>query len=105
MKKWLVLSVALVAAVVLGASLLVFLNNSQPPAASSTAEYTYSIVKTYPHDTGSFTEGLWYQDGYMYESSGSGNGPDYVSTLRKVDLDTGAVVQEYTFQRSTSAKA
>ena len=96
MKKWLVLAVALVAAVVLGASLLVFLNNSQPPTASSAADYTYSIVKTYPHDTGSFTEGLWYSDGYMYESSGSGNGPNYVSTLRKVDLDTGTVVQEYT---------
>ena len=96
MKKWLVLAAALIAAIILGAALLVFLNNNQPSANSTATNYSYSIVKTYPHDTGSFTEGLWYLGGFMYESSGSGNGPDYVSTLRKVDLETGKVVQEYT---------
>jgi glutamine cyclotransferase len=97
MKKWLVLAVVLIAAILLGASLLVFLNNKGNPASSSTASYyTYSIVNTYPHDTSSFTEGLWYSDGYMYESSGSGNGPNYQSTLRQVNLTTGKIVQEYT---------
>ena len=96
MKKWLILAAILIAAIALGAGLLDFLNNSQPSVTSTVTDYSYSIVKTYPHDTGSFTEGLWYSSGFMYESSGSGNGPDYVSTLRKVDLATGEVVQEYT---------
>jgi len=96
MKKWLVIAAALIAAIVLGATLLVFLNNNQSSANSTATNYSYSIVETYPHDTGSFTEGLWYQGGFIYESSGSGNGPDYVSTLRKVDLATGKVLQEYT---------
>ena len=33
---------------------------------------------------------------FMYESSGSGNSPDYQSTLRQVDLATGKILQEYT---------
>jgi glutamine cyclotransferase len=96
MKKWLVLAVVLIAAIILGASLLVFLNNKSIAASSTTSYYTYSIVNTYPHDTNSFTEGLWYSDGYIYESSGSGNGPNYQSTLRQVDLTTGKILQEYT---------
>ena len=70
MKKWLVVAVVLMAAIVLGASLLVFLNNSNAPAESTAAYYTYSIVNTYPHDTKAFTEGLTYADGFLYESSG-----------------------------------
>jgi len=96
MKKWLVLAVVLIAVIVLGGSLLILLNNKTTPAATTTSNYTYSIVKTYPHDTSSFTEGLWYSDGIMYESSGSGNGPNYVSTLRQVNLTTGKVIKEYT---------
>ena len=96
MKKWLVLAVVLIAVIVLGGSLLILLNNKTTPAATTTSSYTYSIVKTYPHDTSSFTEGLWYSDGIMYESSGSGNGPDYVSTLRQVNLTTGQVIKEHT---------
>jgi glutamine cyclotransferase len=96
MKKWLVLAVVLIAVIVLGGALLILLNNKTAPAATATPIYTYSIVKTYPHDTSSFTEGLWYSDGIMYESSGSGNGPNYVSTLRQVNLTTGKVIKEYT---------
>ncbi len=96
MKKWLVLAGVLVVAILLGASLLVFLNDKGNSASSSDSLYTYKIVKTYPHDTSSFTEGLWYSDGVLYESSGSGNSPDYQSTLRRVNLSTGKVLQEYT---------
>jgi glutamine cyclotransferase len=96
MKKWLVLAVVLIAVIVLGGALLILLNNKTAPAATATPIYTYSIVKTYPHDTSAFTEGLWYSDGIMYESSGSGNGPNYVSTLRQVNLTTGKVIKEYT---------
>lgn len=51
----------------------------------------YEIVHTYPHDRSAFTQGLVYWEGYLYESTGiSGR-----STLRKVELDTGRVVQQY----------
>jgi glutaminyl-peptide cyclotransferase len=54
--------------------------------------YGYQIVKSYPHDPSAFTQGLLYRDGYLYESTGiSGR-----STLRKVDLESGRVLQQYT---------
>jgi glutamine cyclotransferase len=96
MKKRLVVAVVLIVAIVLGASLLVFLNNSKAPIQSTAAHYTYSIVNTYPHDTKAFTEGLTYADGFLYESSGLNSTYGAVSSLRRVDLITGDVVQEYT---------
>jgi glutaminyl-peptide cyclotransferase len=50
----------------------------------------YRILHTYPHDPNAFTQGLVYVDGYLYESTGL-NGQ---STLRKVNLETGRVLQE-----------
>jgi len=58
-------------------------------AAKAPEEMTYKIEKIYPHDTSAYTEGLLYQDGYLYESTGTQG----VSDLRKVDLATGKVVQ------------
>ena len=53
--------------------------------------YGYKIVHVYPHDTGAYTEGLFYKDGYLYESTGEAG----QSTVRKVELKTGEVVQRY----------
>jgi len=96
MKKWLVVAVVLTAAIVLGASLLVFLNNNYLSTKSKAAYYTYAIVNTYPHDTKAFTEGLTYADGFLYESSGLNSTYGGVSSLRRADLATGDVVQKYT---------
>lgn len=52
--------------------------------------YTYEIVHAYPHDRGAFTQGLVYLDGALLESIGL-NGK---SSLRKTDLETGAIVKE-----------
>ena len=52
-------------------------------------EYTFAIVRAFPHDTSAFTQGLAYRDGFLYESTGL-NGR---SSLRKVRLETGEVVQ------------
>ncbi len=60
-----------------------------PPASSRAPVYTYRIVHTYPHDANAFTEGLEYRDGYLYESTGL-NGR---SSIRKVKIETGEVVQ------------
>ncbi|MBK0382246.1 glutaminyl-peptide cyclotransferase [Pedobacter sp. SD-b] len=51
--------------------------------------YRYKIIKTYPHSTSSYTEGLEYHDGFLYESAG-----DYGhSSLRKTTLD-GKILQQ-----------
>jgi glutamine cyclotransferase len=52
--------------------------------------YDYEIVHTFPHDPSAFTEGLFYLDGFLYESTGL----EQHSTIRKVRIDTGAVVQK-----------
>lgn len=52
--------------------------------------YTYEVVHAWPHDRGAFTQGLLYLDGALYESTGL-NG---ASSLRKVELKTGAVLKE-----------
>lgn len=58
-------------------------------APKAPEELTYKVEKIYPHDTSSYTEGLEYHDGFLYESTG-----DYKrSTLRKVNLETGKPVQ------------
>ena len=56
---------------------------------SPVANYTYRIVNTYPHDRGAFTEGLIFSNGYLYESTGLYG----QSSLRKVELTTGKVLQ------------
>jgi glutaminyl-peptide cyclotransferase len=60
-----------------------------PPAAASTPEYGYQVVHAYPHDRQAFTEGLFYLDGFLYESTGL----EGQSDIRKVRLETGEVVQ------------
>ncbi len=53
-------------------------------------EYTYRIIRTFPHDPAAFTQGLAYHDGFLYE----GTGLKGRSSLRKVQLETGQVVQK-----------
>jgi glutaminyl-peptide cyclotransferase len=50
----------------------------------------YEVVKSYPHDPNAFTQGLLYHEGYFYESTGRYS----QSSLRKVEIETGAVLQE-----------
>ena len=67
------------------------LNNSiEVLAKEAPAVYSYKIVNIYPHDKGAYTQGLEYKNGYLYESTGR-NGE---STLRKVELKTGEVLQK-----------
>jgi glutamine cyclotransferase len=49
----------------------------------------YKIVHDYPHDREAFTQGLLYHDGFLYETTGM----EGKSSLRKVDLTTGKVLQ------------
>lgn len=51
--------------------------------------YTYKIINSNPHDPDAFTQGLVYENNTLYESTGL-NGK---SSLRKVDLETGKILQ------------
>jgi glutamine cyclotransferase len=53
------------------------------------AEYTFKVIHVFPHDPNAFTQGLAYSNGFLYESTGL-NGR---SSIRKVRLETGEVVQ------------
>jgi len=55
-----------------------------------TPVYTYEIVHTYPHDPGAYTQGLIFDQGQLLESTGR-NGK---SSLRRVELETGRVLQQ-----------
>jgi len=51
--------------------------------------YGYEIVRVYPHDPDAFTQGLVYEGGFLYESTGLHGR----SSLRRVELETGRVVK------------
>ncbi len=51
--------------------------------------YGYDLIDTYPHDSAAFTQGLYYRDGYLYESTGLYG----KSSIRKVVPETGSVVK------------
>jgi glutamine cyclotransferase len=59
--------------------------------ASAPVLYTYKVVKEYPHDENAYTQGLFYSEGFLYE----GTGQKGFSTLRKVEPETGKVLQKH----------
>ena len=64
-------------------------------ADAKVKHYALEVVAEYPHDTGSYTQGLFFHNGQLYESTGL-NGK---STFRKVDLQTGEAVQKMNFDK------
>jgi glutaminyl-peptide cyclotransferase len=74
-------------ALVLAISLL---SAAPPTPTTPTPVYGYRVVHVYPHDPNAFTQGLEYRGGFLYEGTGL-NGR---STLRKVELQSGKVLQE-----------
>ena len=56
-------------------------------------EYKVQVVKEYPHDTDSYTQGLFFHDGQMYESTGQYG----QSTFRMVDMETGKALKKLDF--------
>lgn len=52
--------------------------------------YGYKVVKTFPHDKGAFTQGLVYDNGIFFEGTGQVN----TSSLRKVKIETGEVMNQ-----------
>jgi glutamine cyclotransferase len=65
-------------------------NNSAGAATEpAPAIYNYRIVHTYPHDHNAFTQGLFYLNGKLYESTGQIG----QSTIRHVNIEDGRVLQ------------
>ena len=64
------------------------------PLPEDTPVYDYEVIDTYPHDRTAFTQGLVFDDGVLYE----GTGLYGESTLRRVELKTGAVLKEIHLQ-------
>lgn len=93
-------TVCLVLLAAVGAGSTLWRSNQTPPpmvAQSATAttsttarEVPFRVVKGYPHDTTAFTQGLLWHDGKLIE----GTGREGHSQLRRVDLNTGRVLQK-----------
>lgn len=49
----------------------------------------YKVIKRFPHDRGAYTQGLVFDEGVMYESTGLNR----KSSLRKVKFETGDIIQ------------
>jgi len=73
----------------------------EAPAADSTADadtttiartpsWGYEVVATHPHDTSSFTEGLFFHEGRLFESTGEVG----TSYIREVELTTGRAIRQ-----------
>ena len=70
---------------------LLFCISSWPATSrAAVALYGVEVVHTYPHDPTAFTEGLFYLNGFFYESTGL----EQQSSIRKVRVETGEVLQK-----------
>lgn len=64
-------------------------------ADAKVKEYRLEVVQEYPHDTESYTQGLFFHEGNMYESTGLHG----KSTFRKVDILTGEALEKMNFDK------
>jgi len=77
----------------LGISLLILLLGQT--AAAQDAVYGYEVINSFPHNINAFTQGLVYQDGYLYEGTGK-NGQ---SSLSKLNLENAEVLMSKPLNR------
>ncbi len=64
-------------------------------ANAKVRKYKLEVIAEYPHDTESYTQGLFFHEDQMYESTGVHG----KSTFRKVDLETGNAIEKMNFDR------
>ncbi|MBQ8420863.1 MAG: glutaminyl-peptide cyclotransferase [Bacteroidales bacterium] len=64
-------------------------------AEAKVKEYRLEVVAEYPHDTQSYTQGLFFHEGELYESTGQHG----KSTFRKVEMETGKPLKRLDFDR------
>lgn len=66
------------------------------PRQGQPVQYTYNVRAVYPHDTGSYTQGLYWHDGLLWEGAGQYG----ESALKKVDLESGKALDEVSLPRN-----
>jgi glutamine cyclotransferase len=64
--------------------------NTSAPSVATIPTYEIEIVRTIPHDTKAFTQGLAFFNGDLYESTGQYGS----SSFRKLDAQTGKVLKK-----------
>ncbi|MCF8335105.1 MAG: glutaminyl-peptide cyclotransferase [Bacteroidales bacterium] len=78
----------------------IFLNNGKKESHYQSLKFrsdiqpkqlTVDIINTYPHDPNAYTQGLFYDNGFLYESTGKRGR----SSLRKVELETGELINSH----------
>jgi glutamine cyclotransferase len=67
-------------------------NSTNSTTLDTIPVYTYKIVTSYPHDRRAFTQGLVFEDGFLYV----GTGIRGQSSLRKMELESGNTLQKRT---------
>ncbi len=90
---WLAVTLVIIAVAVVGIYHFGWVRPADEEASlprEMTGRMTYEVVQVYPHDPQTFTQGLIFEDDIFYESAGLYG----QSSLRKVDLATGEVLQQ-----------
>ncbi|PIQ89127.1 MAG: glutamine cyclotransferase [Candidatus Omnitrophica bacterium CG11_big_fil_rev_8_21_14_0_20_42_13] len=59
-------------------------------ARDEAESYAYKVINAYPHDKNAFTQGLSYDDGFFYESTGLSG----ASSLRRIEPSTGNILRQ-----------
>src|SRR6478672_7098246 len=88
-----------IAALIIGGAIVVLLNLTGTPTLEPAIPLSpnpapirkYDVVAEYPHDPEALTQGLIYASGFFYESIGRQG----QSSIRKVELKTGRVIQQH----------
>ena len=65
--------------------IVIILSQALPALAQDVPLLAPEVLNEYPHDSNAFTQGLLWDDGYLYESTGLWG----QSSLRRVDIETG----------------
>ncbi|HXU35839.1 MAG TPA: glutaminyl-peptide cyclotransferase [Blastocatellia bacterium] len=65
-------------------------NSNQSTSVARAQQVSYEVVSSYPHDPTSFTQGLLWHDGSLYE----GTGLEGQSKLRRLEFPSGKVLKE-----------
>jgi glutamine cyclotransferase len=93
-KRWIVLFFTIACTILLAQTLTGYEDAGHVrslPSPDSLPVYGYSVVNVFPHDSDAFTQGLIYEHNVLYEGTGLYAG----SSLRKVVLETGAILKIY----------
>ena len=53
-------------------------------------DYTYNVLRTFEHDPRAYTQGLLYNNGYLFESTGRKK----QSSIRRINVETGEIVRK-----------